>query len=298
MVTAIQKHYSNSLGDIEEVTALKMRIVQVYPSLFPGSQQLTDAEAFALAQVGTMQGLDVFNKEIYYLKQEKWDPETRRKEVKSIGVMPGIRGLRKHAHRQIRYEGGRSATFWIEYQQIIDKEEKTLVGAGDFDFVVKATLRDTVSMGNYLNMRQMIFSNHSSWKDLLKLASSEGDAVATVQTAIENTAKAILGNPPIIVSYGIVKNAELKKDDNKKLVLPLQMFSGQSPLYMAEIRAERRALYKRFDLEKRFGAIVDDAELEAEAIDAEIEATEDQTPEAVTEEPRTREQNISQLGFS
>jgi hypothetical protein len=76
------------------------------------------------------------------------------------------------------------------------------------------------------------------------------------------------------------------------------MVNGQNPYYMAEIRAERRALYKRFDLEKRFGAIVDDAELQAEVIDAELEATEDNAPEAVKEEPRTQAQNISQLGFS
>jgi hypothetical protein len=297
MATSIQKYHSSSVGDIEEVTALKQRIEQTWTSLFPGSAKLTSDEFFALAQVGTMQGLDVFNKEIYYLKQEKWDPETRRKEIKSIGVMPGIRGLRKHAHRQIRYEGGRSANFWFEFERILDKEEKERVGAGDTDLVTKAMLRDSVTMGNYLNMRHLIFSNHSSWKDLLKLASSEGDAVANVQATIENTAKDILGNPPIVAAYGIVKNSELKKDDNKNIIRPLQMFSGQNPYYMAEIRAERRALYKRFDLEKQFGAIVDGAELEAEAIDAEFDAVEEHAPEA-TEAPRTREENVSQLGFS
>jgi hypothetical protein len=297
MATSIQKYHSSSVGDIEEVTALKQRIEQTWTSLFPGSAKLTSDEFFALAQVGTMQGLDVFNKEIYYLKQEKWDPETRRKEIKSIGVMPGIRGLRKHAHRQIRYEGGRSANFWFEFERILDKEEKERVGAGDTDLVTKAMLRDSVTMGNYLSMRHLIFSNHSSWKDLLKLASSEGDAVANVQAAIENTAKDILGNPPIVAAYCIVKNSELKKDDNKNIIRPLQMFSGQNPYYMAEIRAERRALYKRFDLEKQFGAIVDGAELEAEAIDAEFDAVEEHAPEA-TEAPRTREENVSQLGFS
>lgn len=298
MVTNIQKYHSGMTGDIEEVTALKQRLEATWTSMYPGSAKLTGDEFFALAQVGYMQGLDPFNKEIYYLKQDKWNPETRQKELKAIGVMPGIRGLRKHARRQMRYEGGRSANFWIEYQQIIDKDEKTRIGAGENDFVVKAALRDSVTMGNYLNMRHSIFSNHSSWKDLLRLATTEGEAVATVQTAIENTAKEILGNPPITTSYGIVKNSELKKDDQKKLVLPLQMSSGQSPLYMAEIRAERRALYKRFDLEKKFGAIVDDAEQEAEAIDAELEAVEDNAPEVVKEEPRTRDENIQQLGFN
>lgn len=295
MVTAIQK--VSQFGDFNEIVEIQGRIQSTYTSLFPGSAQLTDQEAFALAQVGYMQGLDVFNKEIYYLKQTKTDYQTGAVTEKAIGVMPGIRGLRKHAHRQIRYEGGRAANFWLEYQQVIDKEEKARIGAGETDLVVKAALRDSVTMGNYLSMRQSIFSNHSSWKDLLKLASSEGDAVANVQTAIENTAKEILGNPPIVAAYGIVKNSELKKSNNQ-LVRPLQMSNGQNPYYMAEIRAERRALYKRFDLEKKFGAIVDDAELAAEVIDAEVEATEDQTPEAVAEMPRTREENVSQLGFS
>jgi hypothetical protein len=295
MVTAIQK--VPTYGDLNEIVEVQGRIQSIYTSLFPGSAKLTDEEAFALAQVGHVQGLDVFNKEIYYLKQTKTDYQTGAVTEKAIGVMPGIRGLRKHAHRQIRYEGGRAANFWLEYQQIIDKEEKARIGAADTDLVVKAMLRDSVMMGNYLHMRQMIFSNHSSWKDLLKLASSEGDAVANVQTAIENTAKDILGNPPIVVAYGIVKNSELKKDGQKNIVRPLQMTNGQNPYYMAEIRAERRALYRRFDLEKKFGAIVDDAELEAETIDAELEATEDNAPEVTKEAPRTQAENISQLGF-
>jgi hypothetical protein len=295
MVTAIQK--VSVYGDFNELMEIQGRIQSTYASLFPGSAALTDEEAFALAQVGHMQGLDVFNKEIYYLKQVRKDYQTGQETIKSIGVMPGIRGLRKHAHRQMRYEGGRAANFWLEYQQIMDAEEKAKVGADAHDLVIKAFLRDNVTLGNYLNMRQMIFSNHSSWKDLLKLAGDEGDAVAKVQTAIENTAKEILGNPPIVISYGIVKNAELKKA-NGQIVRPLVMVNGQNPYYMAEIRAERRALYKRFDLEKRFGAIVDDAELQAEVIDAELEATEDNAPEAVKEEPRTQAQNISQLGFS
>lgn len=295
MATAIQK--VNTYGDFNELMEIQGRIQSTYTSLFPGSAKLTDEEAFALAQVGYMQGLDVFNKEIYYLKQTRTDYQTGAVTEKAIGVMPGIRGLRKHAHRQIRYEGGRAANFWLEYQQILDKEEKAKIGAGDTDLVIKAMLRDNVTMGNYLQMRQMIFSNHSSWKDLLKLASDEGDAVAKVQTAIEDTAKEILGNPPIIISYGIVKNNELKRDNQKNIVRPLQMSNGQNPYYMAEIRAERRALYKRFDLEKKFGAIVEDVETEIEAIDAELEATEDNAPEAVKEAPRTQEQNIAQLGF-
>jgi hypothetical protein len=285
MATAIQKH----LGDFDLIIDMQGRIQSTWKSLFPGAAILTEEEAFALAQVGYMQGLDVFNKEIYYLKQEK------NGVMKSIGVMPGIRGLRKHAHRQIRYEGGRSANFWFEFTQIMDKPEKGRVGAGDNDLVVRAQLRDTVTMGNYLAMRKEIFGNHSSWGDLLKLSREDSDAISKVQLAIENTAKEILGAPPIVTSYGIVKNFELKKD-GQKLVVPLQMTNGQNPLYMGEIRAERRGLYKRFDLEKQFGAIVEEVGL-AEEMDAIIEAEEEKAPETTTEQPRSREQNLKELGF-
>ena len=211
--------------------------------------------------------------------------------------MPGIRGLRKHAHRQIRYEGGRSANFWFDYVLIIDKEEKARVGAGDTDLVVRASLRDSVTMNNYLSMRQSIFSNHSSWKDLLKLAQQEGDAVSIVQKAIEESAKSILGNPPIITSYGIIKNQELKHDGNN-LVRPLQMTNTQNPYYMAEIRAERKALYKRFDLEKQFGAIINDAEDMAEVLDGQVEADEELAPEPIKDiTHKTTAQNLAELGF-
>lgn len=289
MATAIQKYHSSSIGDIEEITALKLRIIQTYPSMFPGSSKLSDEEAFALAQVGHLQGLDVFNKEIYYLKQEK------NGVVKSIGVMPGIRGLRKHAHRQIRYEGGRSASFWVEFQRVEDVQEKEKVGVGPHDLLTKAILRDTVTMGNYLNMRKQVFGNDRSWTDLLKLAREDGNAQTIVQKAIEDTAALILGNPPIVTGYGIVKNFELKKDGDK-IKRPLEMFSGQNPYYMAEVRAERRALYKRFDLEKQFGAIVEDVETLTEAIDAQVDAEEEHAPEV--EAPRTQAENLSQLGFS
>ena len=156
MTTAIQP--VRLFGNLDEIVEIQGRIQSTYTSLFPNSALLTNEEAFALAQVGYMQGLDVFNKEIYYLKG---------KDGKSIGVMPGIRGLRKHAHRQIRYEGGRSANFWFEFFSVIDREEKSKVGAGDTDLVIKALLRDSVTMGNYLNMRQSIFGNRNGWMDLL-----------------------------------------------------------------------------------------------------------------------------------
>ena len=284
-MNAIQKA---PFGSIEEILDIQGRIQSTYTSLFPNSALLTNDEAFALAQVGFMQGLDVFNKEIYFLKTQ----------TRSIGVMPGIRGLRKHAHRQIRYEGGRSANFWFEFYMVIDKEEKARVGAGDTDLVICAHLCDSVTMNNYLSMRQSIFGNFLSWKDLLKLATGEGDAVAIVQKAVEESAKSILGNPPIITSYGIIKNSELKHEGTA-LAKPLQMTNTQNPYYMAEIRAERKALYKRFDLEKQFGAIVADAEQMVEAIDGQVDADEEIAPEPVVKDvvPRTEKQNLVELGF-
>jgi len=282
MSTAIQK---SQFGEINEIVDIQGRIQSTWKSMFPGAAVLTNDEAFALAQVGFMQGLDVFNKEIYYLK--KIDKEGN---PKSIGVMPGIRGLRKHAHRQIRFEGGRSANHWIEFERVADSEKQSL-GVGKDDIVIRAILRDSVTMGNYLKMRKEIFSNDRSWADLLKLARQDGDAIELVRQAIEDSSAATLGKPPVFIGYGIIKKFEIKVDGTS-----ISMYSGQNPYYMAEIRAERRALYKRFDLEKQFGAIMPDAEYEAEILDAQVEAEEENAPEE-SGAPRTKEQNIQQLGF-
>lgn len=282
MSTAIQK---SQFGELNEIVDIQGRIQSTWKSLFPGSALLTNEEAFALAQVGYMQGLDVFNKEIYYLKKIDKDGN-----VKSIGVMPGIRGLRKHAHRQIRFEGGRSANHWIEFERVADSEKPSL-GVGKDDIVIRAILRDSVTMGNYLKMRKEIFGSDRSWTDLLKLAYTENNAIELVRRAIEDSAAVALGKPPVFIGYGIIKKFEIKADSSS-----ISMYSGQNPYYMAEIRAERRALYKRFDLEKQFGAITPDAEYEAEFLDAQFEAEEEKAPEE-NGAPRTREQNIEQLGF-
>lgn len=276
-----------------EIENLQEEIQANYLALFPNAAKLTAGEAKALAQVGLSQGLNVFNKEIYYLKQVKDGVE------KAIGPMPGIRGLRKHAHRQMIYEGGAGASYWIQYQQVTDPQEKDRAGAGATDLVIRGELRDTVTMTAYMKIRSMIFVNLSSWGDLLKISSDASGDVNAVRRAVEDVALESLGKPPVVISYGIVKTYELKKE-GQNIARPLQMTNGQNALYMAEIRAERRALYKRFDIEKTFGSL--DAEAEVEKMDSEFidgEFSEDYQPEDKHQEQkeRSQSQDLRDLGF-
>jgi hypothetical protein len=281
----------------ERVLALMQDIQDVYPSLFP-TANLTEAEAYALAMVGEMQGLDPLNKEIYYLKKTDRDGVTT-----AIGVMPGIRGLRKHARNQIRFEGGRSANYWIDFERILDQPTKDILGAGEQDLVIVARMRDSVTMRQYLEMRQLVFGNDRSWTDLLKLAREDAADMNKIREAIEDNAAAILGKPPVTIGVGIVKSSEYAWD-NGKIARPLKLKSGQSAAYMCDIRAERRAIYKRFDLVKIYGKFenTDAEDLIEEADYADVDAQEEEpAPEGGAQpEPeatRTEADILDELGY-
>lgn len=256
-------------GTRDEVKELQQRIITMLPSLIPNSTQLLPAEALALAQVALAHGLSPFNNEIYYLKAGD----------KNLGVFPGIRGYRKAAHRQIKRDGG---TYWIEFIQSNPRD----YNGEDGDICEVCFLRDSVTMGEYLRLRAMIYDPNRLPPDILKLSKEESASLESLKAAIEKTANEILGQPPIVYGIGIVKKFELENRIKK---------SGLNSRHIAKIRAERAALRQRFDLDLVFGSASDETWQEVDAIDANAEAIEQEA--AVKEAPRTTAENLKELGF-
>lgn len=269
-------------GTRNEVKELQMRIIQTMTKIMPGAAALDQSEAMALAQVALAHGLSPFNHEIYYLKAKD----------RNLGVFPGIRGYRKAARRQIKRDGG---SYWLSeplYANALDYG-----GENEEDICVIYELRDSVTMREYLRLRQMIFESNRVPADILKMAQTESAAITALTEAINQSALSILGDPPIVRGVGIVKKWEAAGRIKQ---------AGLNPLHIAKIRAERAALRLRFDLDLVFGGN-DDAWQESEMIDVQAEAAEDETAhtdaapataaESVQYSREKAEQAMKDLGF-
>lgn len=245
-------------GTRDEVKELQERLVIMLPSILPNASALSQDEARALSQVALAHGLSPFNSEIYFIPR--------------LGVYPGIRGYRKAARRQVRRDGGQ---YWLSEPKWC---EATGYGGEAGDLCCVYELRDSVTMGRYLDLRAKIFDMNRLPSDIMKLANAE--SLGLLKDAIERTSLQILGNPPITVGVGIVKKFEIENRLKK---------AGLNPSHIAKIRAERAALRLRFDLDLVFGNN-DDAWQEAEAIDAQAEDVEEPHIES-------NKSPMEQLGF-
>jgi len=201
-------------GNKEGIVELQKRIIRLLPSLMPQSERLSHDEALALAQVAYLHGLSPFNQEIYYLKG---------KEGRSLGVMPGIRGYRKAARRQL----GERESYWLDFVPCNAQD------AGIIDdpraIAIKCILRDSITMGRYLAMSKEVASIYR--------AQTVGDNSPLI--GWKDELHDILGKPPVFIGYGIVRSTEFDRMKTARL----------SVNHQAEIRAERQALRLRFDLD-------------------------------------------------
>jgi hypothetical protein len=166
-------------------------------------------------------------------------------------------------------------------------------GGENDDICVVYELRDSVTMGEYLRLRQMIFESNRLPADILKLTQKESEAITAIQEAINQSALSILGTPPIVRGVGIVKRYEAEGRIKS---------AGLNPIHIAKIRAERAALRLRFDLDLVFGGN-DETWQETELIDIQAEAVEDETAhkdsEGSKQYPREKaeQQALKELGF-
>lgn len=168
--------------------------------------KLTDENALALSAYSKAHGLDPFNGECFFLV--KIDKETGKRE--ELGLHPGIKGIRKKANEKLQ-EQNRQAYYRVPWEVVDPKtigldSEKTSI-------VVKATLRDSISEGQWL-------------LDVLKL-SHAGYTKEEIH--------GMVGDCPTWIGYGVVKKVEL-------------WYIKQSPIQLARKRAEADATRQRFDL--------------------------------------------------
>lgn len=174
-----------------------------------GDKRYTQAQAVTLAQAALLHGLSPFNGEIWLLVDG---------DGYSIGLMIGIKGLRKHAHRQVRRDRTR---YSISTTQVTDPDELEVLAPqsiySDKVLVYKSTLTVDAKTGQWL-------------VDFAKLTHAGIDSAEAV---------AISGDRPVTVGYGIY-DRQLEKYQWR--------FGRQSPAQIAQKRAEADVLKKEFDV--------------------------------------------------
>lgn len=179
------------------------KAARVLKMMLPYGGVLTDDNAMALLVYGRIHDLDPLNQECYFLVRERRNERGEVTKREELGCYPGIKGKRKKAREQ--------AHFKVEYS-ITDPKVLGLNEA-DISICIKAELRDDKSTGEYivnaLKLTQAGFSREEVDK--------------------------IIGKPPVVTGYGMVKKSELN-------------YIKMEPVKLARKRAENDAITQRFDL--------------------------------------------------
>lgn len=238
--------FAYSENDLRAAKALKM--------MLPYGSKLTDDNAIALLLYGKLHGLDPLNGEAYFLVRERTDERTGEKKREELGCYPGVKGKRKKAREQMKAQQG---NYWIDFAECDPKE----VGLDKSQVAVccRAELRDSAGTGRYI-------------LETVKLK-HEGFGEDFIQS--------VVGKPPVVIGFGVVKNVETK-------------YIKMTPLQLAKKRAESDCLSQRFDLPFEDVSTV-------EGIDyVDTDFVEDTTPKLQAEAQKTirpEQEILSDLGF-
>lgn len=227
-ITSTQQTSIKPWGTRDEVRELTERL----RLMLPNANKLTANEVRALAQGAVAHGLDPLNGEIWFLKARDGTPR---------GLMIGVKGLRKKAHEQVK------GNFWIDFREIIVKEELQRLRIPEGSLAFEARLFDSENIRTYADTVERLTKAGIPW-----------DAV-----------KEMVGGKPYTTGIGVLKPSE-----------PTMM----EPAQCAMKRAEADAIKRRFDVP--FGlaisADLDEAPYNGEwsdAIDGEVmehDATDDE----------------------
>lgn len=174
-------------GDVRE-------LAERLQTMMPGAKALTPPQALSLAQAAIAHGLDPFNGELW------WIPGS--------GLMAGIKGLRRGAHRELDREGG--GNYWPEFDQL-DVDEKTALGIPQDALAYRCKIRDTQTINHYVSQIERMTKAGIPWE-------------------IVNE---IVGARPYTEGIGYAEKSERSK---------------MSLVQRAQKRAEADALKRRFDL--------------------------------------------------
>jgi len=222
--TAIQQW-----GDSTELNELKGRLLQV---TMPGGTKLSPIEAVTLATVALQHGLNPINGEIWYLKNTKGN---------AMGVMVGIKGLRRKAHEQLALEAnGATANYWPEFE-MLTQEEKSILGIPLRALAYRCKIRDTLTTNGYTDEIKTLLEAGVPWD------------------AVEH----IVGVKPYTegIGYGLPEkpdpecslcngSGKLPKQQGDRYARNCSCYerSKMTLVARAQKRAEAEALKRRFDL--------------------------------------------------
>ena len=205
---------SNALAVISSNESA-LALAKEYKRMLPGGEKLTDSEAQALAIYSTAHGFDPYNGECYFLAKEKKDETGRVISRESIGVYPGIKGVRKIANKQL-HAVDPASFYHIDYQIIPAASAGALLGIDitkkPVAIAVEATLTDSISRGRWI-----------------------ADVITLVKGGVPYEAAAkMIGPEKKWVGYGVVYKNEY--------------YIKMTPLELAKKRGETSATKQRFDL--------------------------------------------------
>jgi hypothetical protein len=175
----------------EDVRELGNRIRE----LMPGGQKLQPHEALALAQAAVAHNLDPFNGELWF--------------IPGRGLMAGIKGHRRAAHRQINEEGG--GNYWTEFIGPLNVDEKASLQIPTDALAFRCRIFDSRNIGTYTASIEKMLKAGMPWEVVSR----------------------IMGERPYTEGIGY-----LGKNESTKM----------SPVQCAQKRAEADALKRRFDL--------------------------------------------------
>jgi len=167
--------------------------------MMPGAQRLTKVEALSLAQAAVAHGLDPFNGELWFLKDKSGKP---------LGLMAGIKGHRRSAHRQMKEEGG--GNYWPDFD-VLDTDEKAMLGIPPDALAYRCRIRDTHTIEHYVSQIERLLKAGLDW-----------DIVSD-----------LVGSRPYTEGIGYAQRSERSK---------------MTLVQRAMKRAEAEALKRRFDL--------------------------------------------------
>lgn len=165
-------------------------------TMLPGASKLNALELFGLAQAAIAHNLDPFNGELWCIPGK--------------GLMAGIKGHRRAAHRQINEEAGGGGNYFVEFFQLTTDEMNALkIPVKSLAF--RARLYDSQTTRAYVENVERMLKAGMPWEIVSQ----------------------IMGSKPYTEGIGYYVDGESTK---------------MTPVQVAQKRAEADALKRRFDL--------------------------------------------------
>lgn len=165
-------------------------------TMLPGAQKLNTMELFGLAQAAVAHNLDPFNGELWCIPGK--------------GLMAGIKGHRRAAHRQINEEASGNGNYYVEFSQIAT-DEMTALKIPQKALAFRCRLHDSQTTRAYVDSIERMLRASMPWETVSK----------------------IMGERPYTEGVGYYVDGEATK---------------MTPVQCAQKRAEADALKRRFDL--------------------------------------------------